>query len=161
MDRIRHGSNSKGKLMCRGMHGPIQQGDARASSSEPNYARWLSGPGSAGHFEPILRGFLTVRDFRLYSGFRYDLCRSAGLTRGAPASFKRRHGSPSDSLGLLRLVDRFSTWDCIERDRRVDQFFEPRRVPPFRPHRKSQARKLTADSAGGRCRPPMDQETST
>ena len=148
MDRIRHGSNSKERLTCGGMHRSIQQGDAGASSAEPNYALWLSGPGSAGHLEPILPGFLTVRDSRLYSGFRYDLCRSAGLTRSAPASFKRRHGSPSDSLALLRLVDRFSTCDCIERDHRVDQFFEPRRVPPFRPPRKSQTRKLTSDSAG-------------
>jgi len=169
MDHIRHGSKAKGRLPYGGMHGPIQQGDPGASSSGPNYALWLSGPGSAGHLESIPPEFSTVRDFWLYSGLGYDLCRCAGLAGHAPASLKRRHapkdgghhGSLSDPLGLLWLVDCFSTRDCMERDCCLNQFVERRRVPPFRPHRKSQARKLASYSAGDGAGHPWDQQTST
>jgi len=172
MDHIRNVSEPKRRLTCEDTHGPIQQSGTCASCAEPDL--WVSGPGSTRYIEPIPPEYSAVRDCWHSSGLRYDLCCSAGLARDAQASLKcghapkdgGYHGGLSDSLGLLRFVDRFSTRDCMERDRGVDQFVERRRVPPFRPHRKGQARKLASYKASiifcwGWCRLPMDQETST
>jgi len=73
------------------------------------------------------------------------------LACNAQASFKCRHesadggdlGRLSDSVGLLRFVDFVATRDSVERDCGIDQFLKRRRIPPLRPHRKSQASRLT------------------
>ena len=60
------------------------------------------------------------------------------------------HGCLSGSMGLLRLVDSFATGDRMERGRGVDQFPKCRRVPSFRPQRKSRTQEAAWELRGRR-----------
>jgi len=89
--------------------------------------------------------------------FWNDFCRCAGLGRDAQATVKcghepkddGNHGCLSGSVGLLRLVDSFATGDRMELNRGVDQFPKCRRVPSFRPQRKSRTKEGAWELTGG------------
>ena len=82
-----------------------------------------------------------------------NVCRGAGSDNNDQTSIKRgfepgngsNHRRLSDFVGLLWFVDRFATGDRMERGRGVDQFPMCRRIPSFRPQRKSRTEEGLTD----------------
>ena len=118
-------------------------------------ALWLRGSGSAGHCQPARSQVSPVRDLWLCGRLGDDFRRCAGLARDAQASFKQGHepqngshyGGFSNTLDLLRTADRVTAGDRVEHDRGINQFLQCRRIPLFRPKRKTRFERATLISA--------------
>src|SRR5215469_9363872 len=113
---------------------PIQQSDSDNSFLYRVGAVCAWGPDpagstSAGHDEPASSQVSPVRDCRLPGRPWNHVCRGAGPARHAQAPIDRRdepknggnYGCLSSPLDLLRIVDPFTTRDCVESDCGVDQ----------------------------------------
>ena len=113
--------------------------NAHGYRPRPNPSLWLSAPGSARHFEPTRPQIAPVRTGWFPGGIGNNLCGFARLDRNAQASVERgneskdvhHHGNLSDTLGLLRPVDSFTTGNPVECSCSVDQFPERRSLRSF------------------------------
>src|ERR1700733_15625554 len=104
----------------------------------------MSGVVTARHRKPISTQVSAVGDYRLSGGAGNNLWRCAGFDSNVQTSLERRyepknggnHWGLSDPVGLLWFVDRLAAGNCMECNRRLDQFPMRPRIRLFRPRRK-------------------------